>query len=442
MPEPRPIPADARRSLFIYNLAFPFVFLGLLPGFLIRLLRRGNFQFRFGQRFGLYAEEDRERFAGHRPLWIHSISVGETLVALKLARQIHASSPETKIVLSTTTSTGFTLARESAADWLEAIYNPIDLLPIVRRTLDAVQPAQICLIEGEAWPNLVAECYRREIPITLANARLSPRSAQRFHRFRHWTGPIFRLLDAIFVSDPEDLDRWEALGVSRERLQLTGNIKFDHGASGASHADEFRALVAPLGITATTPIFLAGSTFEGEEKLLATAFLELRRKHPDLFLILVPRHVERTAAVLRDLADFNLRIIRRSTLPAKEPVPCDVLLVDTTGELRDWYHLATVVFIGKSLTAIGGQNPAEAVILGKPVVFGPHMENFDLLVARLLSSEAAVQIPNAEALMPTIDALLADEARRIALGARGGRALTPHQGATARTAALLMTKGN
>ncbi|HEY2343377.1 MAG TPA: glycosyltransferase N-terminal domain-containing protein [Chthoniobacteraceae bacterium] len=441
MPEPRPLPTDARRSLLVYNLAFPFVFLALLPSFLIRLLRRGNFRFRFGQRFGFYAAEDRQRFTSNRPLWIHSISVGETLVALKLARQIHATSPETKIVLSTTTSTGFALARESESEWLEAIYNPIDLPVIVRRTLDALQPAQICLIEGEAWPNLVAESHRRGIPITLVNARLSPRSARRFRRFRAWTGPIFRLLDAVFVTDPEDVDRWQSLGVPRERLELTGNIKFDHGASGDSRADEFRALVAPLGVTAATPVLLAGSTFDGEEKLLTAALVELRRKHPDLFLILVPRHVERTTAVLHDLAEFKLRITRRSTLPTSDPAPCDVLLVDTTGELRDWYHLATVVFIGKSLTAIGGQNPAEAVILGKPVVFGPHMENFDLLVTRLLSSEAAIQIPAAEALTPTLDALLTNESHRTALGSRGIHTLGPHQGATAHTAQLL-TAGN
>jgi 3-deoxy-D-manno-octulosonic-acid transferase len=441
MTAPTRLPPDARRSLLLYNLVFPFVFLCLLPSFLIRLLRRGNFRDRFGQRFGRYSTEERRRFSVQPRLWIHSISVGETLVALKLARQIHETKPEAQLLISTTTSTGFALARDAAADWLEPIYNPIDFLPIVRRTLDALRPAQIALIEGEAWPNLVAESRRRGIAISLVNARLSPRSAGRFHRFRSWTGPIFRLLDAVFVSDPEDLDRWEFLGVPPEQLRLTGNIKFDQATPGASRAEEFRALVAPLGVTPSTPVLLAGSTFDGEEKLLAAAFTELRRKHPNLFLILVPRHAERTAAILRDLASFNLRITRRSALPLLGPAPCDVLLVDTTGELRDWYHLATVVFIGKSLTAIGGQNPAEAVILGKPVVFGPHMDNFALLTARLLAADAAVQISEAAALTPTLESLLADESRRTALGAHGSNALHAHQGATARTAALLIGAG-
>ena len=439
MPAPSPplIPADARRSLLLYNLFFPFVFLLLLPGFLLRLRRRGNFRHGFGQRLGRYSTDLHHRLSQGRPIWIHSISVGETLGALKLARQLHASAPQGRIVLSATTSTGLALIREAGAEWLEPVYNPVDFLPIIRRTLDALRPTQIIFIEGEAWPNLLAESRRRGIATALVNARLSPRSERRFRRFRALAGPLFRLLDLIAVPEPDDIPRWESLGAMRDRLRVTGNLKFDYALPAASREAEFRALAAPLGVDDSTPVIVAGSTFDGEEKILASIVFELRRKYPRLFLILVPRHVERTAAVLRELVPFNLRVVQRSALPLSAPSACDILLVDSTGELRDWYHLATVVFIGKSLTAEGGQNPAEAIILGKPVLFGPHMENFATLTSHLLAQGAALQVSTAASLATTIDALLADEPRRIALGERAREALTAHQGATERTAALL-----
>src|SRR5258708_3253732 len=162
------MPPDARRSLLVYNLFFPLVFALLLPGFLLRMLRRGHFRDRFGQRLGLYSPEDRQRLAAHRWTWIHSISVGETLMALRLARELHAQDPAARLLLSVTTSTGYALAREQAADWLEPIYNPVDFRPIVRRVLRLLRPERILLIEGEAWPNLLAESTRLGIPVVLA----------------------------------------------------------------------------------------------------------------------------------------------------------------------------------------------------------------------------------------------------------------------------------
>ncbi len=433
------LPADARRSLRIYNLFFPFVFAALLPSFLLRMFRRGHYRQHFGQRLGIYSREDRARFATARWTWIHSISVGETLIALKLARELHERDASVRILLSVTTTTGLGLARDAAADWLEPLYNPVDFLPIVRRALAVLRPARVILIEGEAWPNLLAECHRRGIPISLANARLSPRSERRFRRFRAWTGPIFRLLDRIAVPEPDDVPRWESLGVPREKLTVTGSIKFDDSASaGTSREQEFRALLAPLGVRDETPILVAGSTHDGEEAILASLGVELRRTVPDLFLILVPRHVERTAGILRELAPLGLRIARRTALPPSGAVsPCDLFLVDTTGELRDWYALATIAFVGKSLTAIGGQNPAEPAILGKPTIFGPHMENFASLAAHLVARNAAIQVSGRAELHAQLHLLLFDAPRRAALGRSARHALSAHQGATRRTAAIL-----
>ncbi len=435
------LPADARRSLFIYNLFFPLVFVALLPGFLLRMLRRGGYREKFRQRFGRYSPEEQARLARGEWIWLHSISVGETLLALKLARQIREREPGKCIALSVTTSTGFAVAQPHTNDWLEIIYNPLDAPWIVRAALDAVRPVRLIFIEA-IWPNLLAAAKRRGLPVTFL-PRLSPRSAARFRRARFFTGPIFRLLDALAAAEPEDREAWQTLGVEPARLHVTGNAKFDAAAPTGGRTAEFRALLRDLGVPDDAPILLGGSTFPGEERILADALRELRTRWPALFLILVPRHVERAAAILAELEPTGLRLAVRSRLSTRnqKPETSDALLVDTTGELRDWYTLATVVFIGKSLTATGGQNPVEPVLAGRPVIFGPHMENFAPIVARWLAGDAAVQVRDAAELRSQLATLFADAPRRAQLAERARAIAAIHSGATERAVGVLLGAG-
>lgn len=435
------LPADARRSLFIYNLFFPLVFVALLPGFLLRMLRRGGYREKFRQRFGRYSPEERARLARGEWIWLHSISVGETLLALKLARQIREREPGKCIALSVTTSTGFAVAQPHTNDWLEIIYNPLDAPWIVRAALDAVRPVRLIFIEA-IWPNLLAAAKRRGLPVTFL-PRLSPRSAARFRRARFFTGPIFRLLDALAAAEPEDREAWQTLGVEPARLHVTGNAKFDAAAPTGGRTAEFRALLRDLGVPDDAPILLGGSTFPGEERILADALRKLRARWPALFLILVPRHVERAAAILAELEPTGLRLAVRSRLSTRnqKPETSDALLVDTTGELRDWYTLATVVFIGKSLTATGGQNPVEPVLAGRPVIFGPHMENFVPIVARWLAGDAAVQVRDAAELRAQLATLFADAPRRAQLAERARAIAAIHSGATERAVGVLLGAG-
>lgn len=428
------MPPDARRSLRIYNVFFPLVFLAMLPGFLLRMARRGGFREKFAQRLARFSPADRARLASREWFWIHSISVGETFVALKLARALHALDPQLGIVISVTTSTGFAEARKAAADWLEVIYNPLDFAPIARRTLRLLRPRQLVFIEA-VWPNLLAQAAQQRIP-TAFIPRVSPRSERRFRRFRALTGPIFRLIDRICVAEPADIDRWESLGAARERVTCTGSIKLDQSGAAPAREAEFRALIAPLGVDAQTPIVVAGSTWAPEEKMLADLLPALRREVPGLFLILVPRHVERTGEILAQLAPSGLHIVRRSHLPEPLPMRADILLVDATGELRDWYALASVVFVGKSMPGVsetGGQNPGEPAMLAKPLVFGPHMENFASLSASLFAAGAAVAAGSESELQHALLRLLAAPARND----RARDLLLPHAGAAGRTAALL-----
>jgi 3-deoxy-D-manno-octulosonic-acid transferase len=244
------------------------------------------------------------------------------------------------------------------------------------------------------------------------------------------------MLEAICVSEEDDVQRWQSLGVERERIRRTGSIKFDESAGGVSRVADFRDLLAPLGVTPETPIVVAGSTHAGEELILGRIFVALREEFPDLLLIIVPRHVERTGDILRELGSIGVVIARRTELSGAGHRP-DILLVDTTGELRDWYSLATAVFVGKSLTSIGGQNPAEPAALGRAVVVGPHMENFAAVVDLLLRAGGLAQIQDEGGLASELRLLLRDSPLRESRAAAAQAALTTHKGATARTSEVI-----
>lgn len=432
---------NARLTLFFYNLLFPLAFLGMLPNLAMRMMRRGNYRNKFGQRFGFYGADVRARLAPGGRVWIHSISVGETFLALKLARKMKTLDPSLQMVLSVTTSTGFALADKSASDWLEVIYNPLDTLPVVLHALNVVRPAQLIFIEA-MWPNLLLGAKKRGVPVAMI-PRLSDRAARRFTKAKFFTGGFFGAFDLLCAQEPEDVAKLKAVGADPAKIQVTGGIKFDHADDKPStRKTELRDMVRWLGVQETTPVILAGSTFPGEEQILAKTYLELREKFKNLFLILVPRHVERTPQLVEELKPLGLNIALRTELSEETTTTNtgkpDCLIVDTTGELRDWYHIGDITYIGKSLEGYGGQNPVEAAAAGKPVVFGPHMENFKGVIRLLLEHRAAIQVKDPAELKIAFDGLLADPVLRAQMGNQGPDAIASHQGATTRAAKLLL----
>src|SRR5213078_3526052 len=212
---------------FIYNLFWPIGLLFFLPSYFMKMVRRGGYRKNFGQRFGMYNRELRVRLSNQRSTWLHAVSVGEVNVALKLASALRAPEPDLHCVLSTTTTTGFAIANQNAPAWMEVIYTPLDYWPVMRRAFSVIRPARILLVEAEVWPNLVAFARGYRIPTALVNARLSPKSEKRFRRFRFIVAPTFRLLDLVCVPENEDAGRWAALRVSRDRIRVTGSIKYD-----------------------------------------------------------------------------------------------------------------------------------------------------------------------------------------------------------------------
>jgi 3-deoxy-D-manno-octulosonic-acid transferase len=423
---------------FIYNLFWPLGLLIFLPGYCAKMIRRGGYREKFGQRVGIYDALVRNRLSNQRSTWLHAVSVGEVNIALKLANALRALEPDLRCVLTTTTTTGFAWARKTAPSWIEVMYTPLDYWPIMRRAFSVIRPARIVLVEAEVWPNLASAAHGRRIPLALVNARLSPRSERRYRRFRFFVAPTFRLLDFVCVPERRDVERWALLGVPRNRIHVTGSIKFDTDVQAQSNA------VAASVLDAFGPdslVLFGGSTHRGEEEILVRVFLRLRQQFPSLRLFIAPRHVERLQEIRAQLGALPLRVMLASEAVAEGAADVDCMLLDTTGELQRWYGIATVVFIGKSLSAHGGQNPVEPILAGKPVVFGPHMENFATLAKTLVSNNAAMQVNDTDSLERTVGELLRDSESRQCLVENAYAALNEHKGGTARTAKLVHELG-
>ena len=425
---------------FIYNLFWPIGLLFFLPGYFVKMARRGGYREKFGQRLGIYDRQLRACLSKQKSTWLHAVSVGEVNIALKLANALRVVEPDLRCVVTTTTTTGFALANKNAPPWIEVMYTPVDYWTIIRRAFSVIRPVRIILVEAEIWPNLAAEAHTRRIPLVLVNARLSLRSERRYRQFRFFVAPTFRLLDLVCVQEREDADRWAALGVARERIHVVGSIKYDpDGRDQMSEVQEAKHQTRLAWVNSECPVLFGGSTHRGEEAILATVFLRLRHQFPSLRLFIAPRHVERVQEIRAQLTALPLRVGLASEAIRQSPdeLDTDCVLLDTTGELQRWYDIATIVFIGKSLTAHGGQNPVEPIMAGKAVIFGPHMEKFATLAKALVLKKGSIQVRDVDSLEQAIDELLHDSEVRRQLVQNAREVLSEHHGATARAAALV-----
>ena len=416
----------------LYNILFPVFFLLSAPYYFWKLLRRGNWREGFGQRFGGYGEL-KQRLSGKKVLWLHAVSVGEANLSVQLIEKLRASLEGWTFVVSTTTTTGMgELARKLPPD-VHRVYYPVDWLPFVRRAFRALNPAAIVLVEAEIWPNLFWQARSAGVPMHLVNARLSEKSYRGYRRFGFLFRPLFGALQTAGVHNEADAKRLAELGTESKAIAVTGNMKFDGAFEADADAVDAHALLRKLGVADNAPVLVAGSTFDGEEILLAELLPKWRETFPDLFLVLVPRHFERAGAVLDQLKSTKLKVARRTAMETAPENP-DVLLVDSTGELKSFFAVATVVFMGKSLTAQGGQNPIEPAAAARAIVFGPFMQNFRAVVGELLAAKGAVQVADETELTAKISVLLEDLEQREALGAAALGVVLANKGASQRTA--------
>jgi 3-deoxy-D-manno-octulosonic-acid transferase len=427
---------------FLYNILFTISFLLSSPYYFFRMWRRGNWVEGFAQRFGRYNVKLKQAITNRQVIWIHAVSVGEVNLCTQLIRALEPRLPNIKIVVSTTTTTGMSLLQGKLPSHISKVYYPIDRRPWVSRALASLNPEAVILVEAEIWPNFLWRAQKRGTPVFLVNARLSERSWRGYKRFGFLFRPIFASFEGVGAQTEADAARLRELGCRPEAIHIVGSLKYD-----AARLEERRLLDVPaflrqIGVDPSTPIIVAGSTHQGEEGLLADIFLRLKSRFPGLFLVLVPRHFERGREVGRELGTRGVKFVYRSeivTNTSYKPGEVECLLVNTTGELKFFYEHATVIFVGKSLTAEGGQNPIEPGALAKPMVFGPNMQNFQEIVSRFLEENGAVQVKNAAELEQALASLISDEARRTEIGHNALRVVRQNLGAIDRTVEMILS---
>lgn len=403
----------------LYNLALPVISLLAAPSWLWKMIRRGGWGTGLQERLTIYDRDPEHEKQG--AVYIHAVSVGEVLLALKLIKVWREETGD-HFVLVPTTATGMLVAREKAPDYVRIIYAPLDLPFLIRRTLARFSPRAIVLMESELWPNLILQATQSGIFIGIANARLSPRSGHRLLKLKPLVSPMISKLDRIGIPEESELSRWQEIGARPDATIVTGNVKFDPlGAAPPQKREEFSNMLSAF--RSDQKIAMAVSTFSGEEEFLADAI-----RQAEAFPVVVPRHAERRAEVSAAL-DGN--VILRSQFST--PQGGEVFVIDSTGELRDWTAHADVVVIGKSFLAKGGQNPAEAIQAGVPVICGPHMANFEPLITELKNAGALWSVETEDELIVALREALSDPTPKITAALQ---VLSKHEGAVARTVAL------
>lgn len=425
----------------LYNILFTFFFILASPYYFLRMQKRGNWQRGFAQRFGRFDSKFKQAITNRQTLWMHAVSVGEVSVCTQLIQALEPRVPNLKIIVSTTTTTGMEELERRLPSHISRIYYPVDYRRCVSHALNTIRPEAIVLVEAEIWPNFIWKARDMRIPLFLVNARLSERSYPRYRRFGFLFRRLFAGFTGVGAQNEADAAKLRELGCRPERIHVVGSLKFD-----AAKLDERRVVDVPgmlrqVGVDSTAKILVAGSTHAGEEVLLAEQFVRLRKRFPDLFLILVPRHFERGREVGRELQARGIRFVYRTELTRStqhQPNEVQCLLVNTTGELKHFYQHATLIFIGKSITAQGGQNPIEPGALGKAMVFGPNMQNFAEVVRSFLAKDGAVQVQTGAELETALASLLCDAARREQLGQNALAVVRENQGAIDRTVDMIV----
>ncbi len=405
------------------------------PYYLLRMRRRGGYQENFAQRFGAIPTLPTKR-AGVRRVWLQAVSVGEMLAIAPLLEALHAE-PGVEVYLTTTTSTGYALARERYAALTIGIgYFPIDWWLFSRRAWKQVSPDLVILLEGERWPEHIRQAQTRGVPVLAVNARLSDRSFRRMMKLRALARPLFRGISRVLACSEHDAERFREIGFAADSVVTTGNIKLDVAIPLISDAEK-TALRRELGF-GDEPVLLGSSTWPGEEAVLIEIFKALQAEGRAVRLLIVPRHAERRAEVEALLQGAGPTYHFRSRGPASAGVAVDIAVGDTTGELRRFTQLAELVFVGKSLPPHHeGQTPVEAAALGKPVVFGSEMSNFRAISRDMRAEGAALAVADAAALRAAVLSLWADAPARTRMAEAAQTWRQANQGAVGRTLTLL-----
>ncbi len=426
----------AYRILFLPLLAI------LLPRYALRMKRRGGYREGFGTRFGALQDLPPKK-EGVRRVWLQAVSVGEVFAAAPLLKELNKD-PGTEVFLTTTTSTGYALARERYRNRLVGLaYFPLDFWPFSRRAWNRVRPDLCLLMESELWPEHLHQAASRGVPLILINARVSDRSFGRLSALSFLTARLLGKFTRVLAASDADADRFIELGAEPSKVETSGNIKLDVNLEPVLNDEQIRQLRREIGLYTTgpgreetfPPLILGSSTWPGEEAALLRLLQKAHEAGFECQLLIVPRHMERREEIRKTLGEFSYRSHFRTAGPAEQPV--EVAVADTTGELLLFTQLADVAFIGKSLSPRhqrdGGQTPIEAAAFGKALLYGPYMTNFRTLARQLVDSDAAVVVGDDVDLAEQALRLLKDPDRRREIAANARNWHAANRGAVGKT---------
>ncbi len=402
---------------------------GLVLTFPYYLIRFRKYMPTIGERLGFIAPED-----GESAIWIHAVSVGEVKAIDGLIAGMRRAFPQSRLIVSTTTPTGRALALERG-DVDRVIYFPLDLPGTVRRSLDRIRPELVVVAETEIWPNFLRRCSRQGVPVFMVNGRISDKSYRRYKLGSRWLGRVLEGYRMLGMQSNLDAERIRGLGAPRDRTVVFGNLKYD--------APTFTPrLDATLNdrLSRMQPLLVAASTASGEEPLVLEAYRRLRGKHPALKLLIAPRRPERFDEVEDAIQAAGFSLVRRSRLSSNDAA--DVLLLDSIGELTAVFEHAAVVFMGGTLVSRGGHNILEPARFQKPVVFGPHMENFRDMARTFLDAEAAIEVRDAGEFARRVSHILSDPALAAEVGRKAAAVAERNAGATGRALAAIRAAMN
>lgn len=427
----------------LYSLLYTLAFLVLLPYFACQAVFNRKYLDNFGGRLWLKSPWSKNE---SRPaIWLHAVSVGETLAAKPLITALRERFPDYRLVVSTTTLTGQAVARERIREADLVCYFPFDWKFTVRRALNIVQPKIVLLMESELWLNFLHECSIRQIPTVIVNGRISDRSFPRSQKFGIFVRRLYALVTCFLMQSTVDAERAVKLGADSSQVFVSGNLKYDIGfADESPRLIELANQMEEVFALSRSPLIVAGSTSEGEEKILLDAFAQLRKLggFEETRLLVAPRHPECFGAVARLVEDSSFNLSRRSSLneSAKQS---EIILLDSVGELAALYRFASLVFVGGSLIPVGGHNILEPALFAKPIVVGPYMQNFRQIIEEFLRRDAAIQINQTNAkeqamkLSQIFAELLSDQTRARQLGENARQAIGENCGATAQTVSVV-----
>lgn len=433
---------------FLYSVLTAIGMALLAPYFVVQGIRRGKYLESFRERMGYLPRTLYRGTSDGAGIWVHAVSVGEVLAARPLVESLRKRFPDRTIFVSTTTVTGQRVARERVGCADGFFYFPFDWSGPVHRALDRVRPGLIVILETEIWPNFLREADRADIPVVFVNSRISERSFRRFRRFQPLIGRFFSNVlhdgECFLTQSADDARRLREMGAPEGRIEITGNLKYDQEPPPPGHFGNW--LAQQIREQERWPVLVAGSVVAGEEEAVLAAYDIVQRQWRRALFVLAPRKPERFDGAVRAVTERGWKTIRRSSLDMTAPLDenCDVLILDSIGELAGLYALANAVFVGGSLVRSGGHNILEPAWFSKPPVFGPSMENFREMAARFTSLGAGIQVSSGEKLGKVWTELIRDPARREEMGRKARALVEMNRGATARTlehvAAILETK--